>query len=157
MFFIAAFSLFMWKKVFHYLKRYGLAELAGGAFVLLISSLVYHFTRNKIAAAYAGTIGENIGFYGMIIGGDIIAAKKRSENWNWKHVAPVLKNVLVEFGGAEFLDSLVVRPGLLYLGTSLIKKYQLGALAGVVAADIVFYAMAVLSSELLQRKKGKNP
>ncbi len=157
MFFIAAFSLPMWKKFVHYLKRYGFAELAGGACVLIFSSITYYFTRNKIVAAYVGTLAENIGFYGMIIGSDLIAAKKRSENWNWKHVAPVLKNVLVEFGGAEFLDSLIVRPGLLYLGTSLIKNYQLGALAGVVAADILFYAMAVLSSELMQRRKSKNP
>jgi len=138
----------MWQKFLYYLKRYGFAELIGGLLVIIISSLTFHFTRNKIVAAYAGTIGENIGFYGAIILGDILKAKRNAAIWSWKHVLQVLRNVLIEFGGAELLDSLVVRPGMIYLFTSIFTNYQAGALAGVVAADVVFYGLAVLSSEL---------
>ncbi|MBS1782074.1 MAG: hypothetical protein JSS78_03315 [Bacteroidetes bacterium] len=141
----------MWHKFLFYLKRYGVAELVGGLIVIIISSLVYYFSGNKILAAYAGAFGENIGFYGAIIFGDIYKARKQAEHWSWSHIWRVLRNVMIEFGGAEFLDSLLVRPGFIFLGTTMFENYQLGALCGVVAADIVFYGLAVLSSELTKR------
>jgi len=49
------------------------------------------------------------------------------------------------------LDSLVVRPGTIYLFTSLFTNYELGALVGVVVSDILFYALAVLSAELTKK------
>ena len=146
----------MWQKFLHYLKRYGYAEIAGAVFVLLVSSLTYFFTRSKLVSAYAGAIGENIGFYGMIITRDIMDARSKAEHWTWKHVLPVLKNILIEFGVAESIDTLIMRPGMLYLFTNIFTNYQLGAIAGVVAADILFYSLAVLTSELTKkaRKKG---
>jgi len=141
----------MWQKFLYYLKRYGFAELIGGLLVIIISSIVYYLTSNKIIAAYAGAIGENIGFYGAIIFGDILKARKDAEHWTWRHALPVLRNILIEFGGAELLDSFLIRPGMIYLFTSVLANYQAGALAGVVAADILFYSLAVLSSELTKR------
>jgi hypothetical protein len=143
----------MWQKSLHYLKRYGLAEIAGAVCVLLISSLTYYFTRNKIIAAYAGTIGENIGFYGVIILRDTIDAKRKAAHWSGKEIWQVLKNILIEFGIAEALDTFLMRPLMLYLFTSLFTNYQIGALAGVVVADILFYSLAVLSSELNKKRK----
>jgi hypothetical protein len=143
----------MWQKFLHYLKRYGLAEIAGAVCVLLISSLTYYFTRNKIIAAYAGTIGENIGFYGVIILRDTIDAKRKAAHWSGKEIWQVLKNILIEFGIAEALDTFLMRPLMLYLFTSLFTNYQIGALAGVVVADILFYSLAVLSSELNKKRK----
>ena len=143
----------MWQKFLYYLKRYGFAEIAGGLFVLIGASITFYLTGNKILAAYVGAFSENIGFYSTIIIGDIIKAKRNAEAWNIKHVLPVLRNILLEFGGAEILDSLVVRPGMLYLFTSLLINYELGALIGVVAADILFYSLAVLSAELVKKYK----
>jgi len=145
----------MWKKFFHYLKRYGLAELAGGAMVLMGASITFYLTGNKILAAYVGALSENIGFYGTIVIGDLMAAKKQTDAFTWKSSVRVLRNILIEFGGAEVLDSLLVRPGMLYLFTTLISNYQLGALAGVVVADILFYALAVLSSELTSKYRNR--
>ncbi len=145
--------MLMWQKFLHYLKRYGLAEIAGAVCVLLISSSTYYFTRNKIIAAYAGTIGENIGFYGVIILRDTIDAKRKAAHWSGKEIWQVLKNILIEFGIAEALDTLLMRPLMLYLFTSLFTNYQIGALAGVVVADILFYSLAVLSSELNKKRK----
>lgn len=145
--------MLMWQKFLHYLKRYGLAEIAGAVCVLLISSLTYYFTRNKIIAAYAGTIGENIGFYGVIILRDTIDAKRKAAHWSGKEIWQVLKNILIEFGIAEALDTFLMRPLMLYLFTSLFTNYQIGALAGVVVADILFYSLAVLSSELNKKRK----
>ncbi|HTM67044.1 MAG TPA: hypothetical protein VL093_12025 [Flavipsychrobacter sp.] len=145
--------MLMWQKFLHYLKRYGFAEIAGAICVLLISSLTYYFTRNKIIAAYAGTIGENIGFYGVIIIRDMIDARRKTAYWSTKEIWPVLRSILIEFGIAEALDTLVMRPLMLYLFTSLFTNYQLGALVGVVIADILFYSLAVLSSELSKKHR----
>ena len=124
--------------------------------MLIISSLTYHYTDNKILAAYAGTLGENIGFYGTIIVRDVLEAKRNAESWNWKHVVPVLRNILIEFGVAELLDTLVFRPMILWGCTIVFTNYQLGALVGVILADIIFYSLAVLSSELTRKYRVKN-
>ncbi|HRO42124.1 MAG TPA: hypothetical protein PL009_04785 [Flavipsychrobacter sp.] len=141
----------MWQKFIFYLKRYGFAELFGGILVLIGASITFYLTGNKILAAYVGALSENIGFYGTIIVGDIIKAKRSSELWTWKHSLPVLRNILLEFGGAELLDSFVMRPGMIYLFTTLFTPYEFGALVGVVVSDVVFYAMAVLSAELTRK------
>jgi hypothetical protein len=50
--------------------------------------------------------------------------------------------LVAEFGAAELLDTFLVRPAALVLGVWLIPDPLLGMLAGKVAADIVFYAVA---------------
>ena len=47
-----------------------------------------------------------------------------------------------EFGAAELLDTFLVRPAALMLGVWLVPDPLWGMLAGKVAADIVFYAVA---------------
>ena len=50
-----------------WLARYGPAEVAGTVTAVLGSYLVHAATANEVAAAYGGAIGENIGFYGVIL------------------------------------------------------------------------------------------
>lgn len=141
----------MWQKFLYYLKRYGIAELFGGALVLLGASITFYITGNKILAAYVGALSENMGFYGAIIVGDVIKAKRNAEHWRWMQVFTVLRNVLLEFGGAELLDSFVLRPWLIYFFTTVFAVYELGALVGVVVSDIVFYGLAVASAEITKK------
>ena len=50
--------------------------------------------------------------------------------------------LLAEFGPAELLDTLLIRPAALTLGVFLLPDPLWGLLAGKVFADIVFYAIA---------------
>ena len=50
--------------------------------------------------------------------------------------------LLAEFGPAELLDSLLIRPAALFLGVLLLPDPVWGLLAGKIVADLVFYAMA---------------
>jgi len=50
--------------------------------------------------------------------------------------------LVAEFGAAELLDTFLVRPAALMLGVWLVPDPLWGMLAGKVAADIVFYAVA---------------
>ena len=50
--------------------------------------------------------------------------------------------LLAEFGPAELLDTLLIRPAALTLGVFLLPDPLWGLLAGKVFADIIFYAVA---------------
>ena len=54
-----------------WLQRYGSAEVAGIAGTFGGFYLSRWFTANPIVSAYAGALGENVGFYGFIIGREI--------------------------------------------------------------------------------------
>jgi hypothetical protein len=68
----------------------------------------------------------------------------------------VLCNLALEFGPAEALDSLLLRPALMYAGVSMIPSLTaVGIVFGQVAADIVFYAPTIVSYELLRRRDAR--
>jgi hypothetical protein len=62
----------------------------------------------------------------------------------------MLTGLLVEFGPAEIADTFAVRPLAMYLGPLLIGHLAAGILAGKLAADIVFYALAIVGYELFK-------
>ena len=62
------------------------------------------------------------------------------------------RNILIEFGPAETLDSLVVRPGLMYVLPTIINgPHVLLFLVAKFSADIVFYGMAIIGHRLARR------
>ncbi|MFL5800874.1 MAG: hypothetical protein ACJ8CR_03955 [Roseiflexaceae bacterium] len=67
----------------------------------------------------------------------------------------VLCDLALEFGPAEALDSLLLRPALMYAGLTMIPSLALGIVFGQVAADIVFYVPTVVSYELLRRRDAR--
>jgi hypothetical protein len=90
------------------------------------------------ATAYAATIGEGIAFYAVLLIRDV---RRRPG------VARAVRGLVLEFGPAELLDTLAVRPGAMLLGPWLLGSVTFGVLAGKVAADLVFYAIAIVSYE----------
>ena len=115
-----------------WLRRYGPAEVCG----LLGAFTGYLLARGHAApAAYAAAIGESIGFYGCFL-----ACRKCS-----------LRALLIEFGPAEALDTLLVRPAAMALATAALGP-AVGVLAGKLAADLVFYAPVIATYELLGRR-----
>ena len=137
-----------------WLRRYGPAELAGVAAALLGSWLVHAWTGSEIAAAFGGSLGENVGFYGVIIGREIRADRharvtigRRYGIREWRGTA---LNLVVEFGAAELLDSCLLRPLAMGVGTSILGR-ELGVIAGKIVADITFYAPVILAYEMRRR------
>jgi hypothetical protein len=68
-----------------------------------------------------------------------------------------VRNLAIEFGPAELLDSLLMRPIALTIGLTVMDSPILGALLGKLAADIVFYVPTIVSYELLNRYDLSNP
>lgn len=61
-----------------------------------------------------------------------------------------LRNMLIEFGPSETLDSFILRPALMY-AAQLQWGIGLGTLAGKLAADVVFFGLAILAFEMRKR------
>jgi hypothetical protein len=58
-----------------------------------------------------------------------------------------LRSIAIEFGPAEVIDSVLIRPVALYAGPYLVGNVALGWVLGSLIADIGFYVMAIFSYE----------
>src|SRR5262249_38397174 len=83
----------------------------------------------------AGTAAEVSAFYVVMI------ARERAARPSTP-LGAVLRGLALEFGPAEALDTFLLRPALLYAGVALTGGAA-GALLGKLAADGVFYALAI--------------
>jgi hypothetical protein len=142
------------KKASEWIKRWGYAELAG-TFVAYISSyLIHKATGSEIFAAIGATWGENLGFYGMMYLKDLrkdrFEAFMAGKEYGVKGRLKTIRNLFYEFGAAECLDTLVIRPSTMGFGTKFLGR-ELGVPIGKLTADISFYLPTIVSYEL--RKK----
>ena len=147
-----------------WLMRYLPSELAGTALSLLTAWAAYRLSGSLVVAALAGTVGENVGFYGVAVGRSI------RDQWRFERalgstrprasVRTALWLSLVEFGPAEIIDTFCVRPLLLWTAPVLLGNPALGWLVGKLSADVVFYAMAgvgYLASRRLLGRRRRSP
>jgi len=139
-------------KLKEWLRRFLPAEIGGTIMAMFASYITYFYTGNKVFAAYAGTLGNNIGFYAPVILHDSNILRKKLEKehkkftfWAFLHL---LKKMLLEFGPAEILDSFFIRPFFLFIFPVLLKNYPVGILVGKIVADVVFYIPVIISQEL---------
>lgn len=148
----------MKQKLLTWLKRYLPAEILGTASAVGFPTIVALFSSNNILIAYVGTWGENLGFYGTMIVQEVLQTHKRyhesGRHYGWRAFAKDLRNIFLEFGVAESLDSLLVRPGLMYLSLAFFDNLQIGILAGKILADVVFYIPTAISFELRRKYLG---
>ncbi|HTI05401.1 MAG TPA: hypothetical protein VL549_08800 [Gemmatimonadales bacterium] len=137
-----------------WLHRYGPAELTGITTALLGSYGVHALTGNEVAAAFGGALGETIGFYGVIVTrevrSDAAAARAAGARYGPRAWLRTVTNLLMEFGGAEVLDSAVIRPLAMGFGTRLLGR-PLGIPLGKLAADITFYVPVIFVYEWRRR------
>lgn len=129
----------MAKTLLRWVKRYGAAEILGTVGVYAGFFLAEQFEHITWISAYAGAMGENVGFYGAVI-----FQRMRAKENLWL--------VLAEFGPAEILDSLILRPLTLFIGAESLGP-GLGLLVGKLAGDFVFYIPVIATHELMQRFK----
>ncbi len=145
----------MKKKVIYYLRRYGPAEIAGTLGALICGVLVNQITGNRVATAFAGTWGENLGFYGTMIGREIYASHQQHRAKDLPYglgsFLKNLRNVMLEFGLSETMDSFVLRPFLMYIAAVWITPLAVAIFIGKLAADALFYLLAIFSHEMGQR------
>ncbi|MET0474984.1 MAG: hypothetical protein ABW001_10130 [Mycobacterium sp.] len=143
-------------KTVEWVRRYLPNEIAGWVGELGGAWVTYALTGSFAAAVVVGTIGASVGYYAT--------AYVNGVRWSFSEqtgrtrpmrivVANLLatRSILVEFGPAEAIDSLVIRPVLLYSFPFLLGNVAVGWVVGSILADVAFYVMAIFSYERFRR------
>ena len=109
-------------------------------------------------AAFGGSAMASMSFYGIVAYGDVRESLKhhRKHDLTYGLMAYFkdLRNLLIEFGPAEILDVLAVRPFFMYLIPKLMGEFLLGVFIGKTIADVFFFVPAIVMYEV--RKKHLN-
>jgi len=127
-----------------WLRRYLPSELVSLLAAIAAAQLAHAFGANPALVAVAGAWSETITYYVTML-----AREVRSHPG--QRLPITLRNLLLEFGVAEALDSLILRPGLMYLATQSVANVTFGVVLGKLAADVVFYVPTVAAFELRRR------
>jgi len=145
------------RKLREWCIRYVPAEICGTITAVSAFWVAHQATGSLAAAAIAATVGENIGYYS-------IAAQREIRRY-WKAHRQhgrirraydtgrhTLRDMLMEFGPAELIDSFAVRPSLFYL-LPLWMPGQVGIalIIAKITADLVFYSIAIVCYEYKKR------
>ncbi len=143
------------RKVKDWLRRYLLAEIVSTTLSLATAWLIMESTGDRVMSAFVGSAVASISFYGVVAIKDISTSLKHHKNNNEKYrIKSFLidfRNLIIEFGPAEILDVIAVRPFFMYLIPKLTGEFILSTLAGKIIADIFFFVLAIVMYEL--RKK----
>ncbi|HEY5150323.1 MAG TPA: hypothetical protein VIJ23_10960 [Mycobacterium sp.] len=144
------------RKLAEWVRRYLPCEIAGTVGELGGAGLLFVLTESFAAAAVGGTIGASVGFYAIAFGNAVRMsyAIQTHRRWPVRFAAAnglALRSVAIEFGPAELVDSLAVRPLAYYLGPVLVDTAMLGWIGAKVFSDLAFYACAVFSYERFNR------
>jgi hypothetical protein len=136
--------------------RYLPAEVTGTLAALAAAWAAHAASGSLATAAVAGAVGESVGYYACMGAGEALRhhANHRHHGGGrrlWLTASRTVRDLLVEFGPAELVDSLAARPFLMYLLPTLLHRFAAGILAGKLAADLVFYSLAVAAYELRKR------
>jgi hypothetical protein len=144
------------RKLREWVRRYLPAEIIGTLTALAAALTVHAVSGSLISAAIAGTIGESLGYYGCIAVHEVRYYDARHRDHGtlrrrWLTGTRTVRAMLIEFGPAELVDSLLARPLFMYLMPSLLHNFTAGIVAGKLAADAIFYGIAISAYELKQR------
>jgi hypothetical protein len=127
--------------------RYVPAECAAIVGVLM-GSLAVGPLGIPAATAYGATIGEAVFFYGFVV----IRDRRRRPDHS---IVVTCRDLAVEFGPSEVVDTVAARPLAMYLGQLVIGDLAVGVLLGKVAADMIFYGLAIIGYERRKSREAR--
>lgn len=138
-------------RVREWIGRYLVAELCGLSAALLAAMAATAAAPDQlVVAAYASALGEGVGFYaGYLV---IRYLREDLAGPPRRRIAVILAAAVVEFGPAEILDTVLIRPAAMYVGSLATGNVIVGVVIGKIAADLVFYGLAITSYEVLVRR-----
>ncbi|MBI3217431.1 MAG: hypothetical protein HYZ38_26755 [Mycobacterium sp.] len=140
------------KKLKEWLRRYLPLEIAGTIGEFGGAGIAYLYTGSLAAAAIVATVGASVGYYATAYASAVrnshrahphLPRVKRMITANWLS----MRSIAIEFGPAELIDSLLIRPCAFYLGPVLFGGMIVGWLFAKLLADVGFYVLAIFSYE----------
>lgn len=133
-----------------WITRYLPAEIVGTAAMVTAGLGVTLWTDSPALIALAALLGEFIGFY-LVLALTIYIEQAPASRSRGVAVGRTGMLLVAEFGVAEVLDSLLIRPAALVAGVWLFADPMWGLLVGKVVADVIFYALAAGAFTLTAR------
>lgn len=110
--------------------------------------MIFH---NPILTALGGTWGDNIGFYGVIVFMELLRQKENHKSISLITPIKIIRNIVLEFSMAEYLDSFFIRPAAMYFFPQVLNNLFLGLIVANLLANITFYIPTIVSYELRNR------
>jgi hypothetical protein len=138
-------------KLNEWSKRYVPAEIAAITGTLVCGVITQNLFSNLVLTALSATWGENLGFYSWMLYTELKFHTKNFKKISAQSLIKTIRNIIVEFGPGEALDSFVIRPISMYTLPLLVNNLALGLFLGKLCADTVFYILTIGFLEL--RKK----
>jgi hypothetical protein len=140
------------RALWFWVKRYAPPEISGTVTMVLSGMLVAGLGAPAVVVGIVATVAESVGFY-AIAGVGVWREQRRNfpDRGRLRILVRVLGLLLVEFGTAELLDTLLVRPGALTVALLFIPNVAVALVAGKVVADIVFYVLAATAFRVTEK------
>ena len=150
----------MKQKIRGWVKRYLPAEILSVIATLICAWVANSLTGSMIKTALAATWGGNVAYFGYILIADIVESIRvcrfQSRKYTTGTFLKNLRALALEFGLAEIVDCLIIRPALMFYLPLWFGNLTLGILTAKVAADVTFYIPAIIAYEL-RKKYLKDP
>lgn len=139
-------------KIREWARRYLPCEVAGTTCEMGGAAIAYGTTGSFAAAAVVATVGASVGYYAAAYWTAVrtaYRAEPSSAGLRRGLVANALalRSIAIEFGPAEVVDSLIIRPLAFYFGPLLFGGAVAGWIFAKLVADVGFYVLAVFSYE----------
>ncbi|MFN8228967.1 MAG: hypothetical protein U0R18_19850 [Mycobacterium sp.] len=148
-------------KTMEWIRRYWACELAGWVGEAGGAALGYWLTGSLAAAAAVATVACFVTYYlpayvnalrwSFPPGPGRLAGRAVTAN------AVAVRSLTVEFGMGEAVDSLAVRPALIYATPLWLDSLMWGWILGGFLADVVFYVFTIISYERFTRWVVRRP
>jgi hypothetical protein len=135
-----------------WVRRYLPCEIAGTVGELGGAAVAYLATGSLAAAAITATIGASAGYYAAAYVSALRWSYVDNVHRRWSSRVLVsnllaLRSVAVEFGPAELIDGVAVRPFAFYVGPLIFDNTAVGWIFGKLVSDLAFYLCAIFSYE----------
>ncbi|HLC66314.1 MAG TPA: hypothetical protein VJK52_01605 [Candidatus Nanoarchaeia archaeon] len=142
-------------KIREWIGRYGIAELWSFAIGLVLTVLFYSAFQSIVGSAFVGSFVQTAVFYLVIAYRDVRERMLRDgKQFGLTSVWKLTRNMILEFGPAEYLDTFIIRPFLFSIFPLFVPLYPLAITLATVVADITYYLPVISTYEI--RKKYLN-
>jgi hypothetical protein len=132
-----------------WLRRYLPAEAAGTSAALAAAAVAARWSVE--AAVVSAAWAEAVAFYAFVTAREV--RHRGGPPRSARRVAGAVRDVVSEFGVAEGVDTLFARPLLMYAFVAPLGSLVAGVVVGKLAADVVFYGLAIPAYELRERRR----
>jgi len=148
-------ELFGGQNILKWLRRNSYPIIFVTLVECLSAILAYYLSKDLIVSAVFASIVGSTAFFFVIVYKEVKERKSKDKKITIKSVFKVARNLLMEFGPAEYLDCFLFRPFFLVVFPMFISPYFLGVLVGSILVEIV-YVIAVLFSYKSRKKLFKD-